>query len=464
MIGMPASTLDALLAAPATAWLAGALLGGAAVALLARTRLRALRDEPARLWQALGGGADRTPPPGPAGFRAVHDLAARQRDAATRSAQLQVRTAVAERQRLLCDTVLGNLQDGLLVIDATERVLYANTVARTVLQLGDREPASLAETTARFEIVEGVRSVLAADLARGVKSCRVEWQDGDHRAVFLIRAIGEAKLAGNRPAQVVVLEDWTAEERSARAKSEFIYSVSHELKTPLTAIQASLELAAENDGLDPADRDKLVRVSYDESVRLSRMVAELLDLARIEAGITEFKRDTVNVRDLLVGLQAMHQSLADRKGIALKWTVSDYLGDLVGDGNLLRQALVNVIGNAVKYTKQGGEVSLSARLEGHELVTRVRDTGIGIAPEDIGRVFEKFFRAQSAQQSNLPGTGLGLPMARYIIERHRGRIELSSELGVGTEFRIYLPASAADQDEEGASTLVSVDGAAERGP
>ncbi|MBL8754925.1 MAG: PAS domain-containing sensor histidine kinase, partial [Planctomycetes bacterium] len=244
-------------------------------------------------------------------------------------------------------------------------------------------------------------------------------------------------------------------------KSEFIYSVSHELKTPLTAIQASLELAAENDGLDPADRDKLVRVSYDESVRLSQMVVELLDLARIEAGITEFKRDTVNVRELLVGLQAMHQSLAERKRITLKWTVSDYLGDLVGDARLLRQALVNVVGNAVKYTKDGGEVSLTARLEGHELVTRVRDTGIGIAPEDVGRVFEKFFRAKSAQQSNLPGTGLGLPMARYIVERHRGRIEVASELGVGTEFRIYLPASTADQDEEGAATLVSVDGAAE---
>jgi signal transduction histidine kinase len=437
--------LDAVLAFPGTPWLGGAVLGGAI----------------ARLWRSLGGDAEQAPPPGRAGIAAVHELAERQRAAALRSTQLQLRTVAAEQQRLLCDTVLGNLQDGLVVIDATERVLYANAVARRVLQLGERELPALQECGARFEIVEGVRAVLAADLARGVKSCRVESQDGDRKTVFLIRAIAEAKLAGNRAAQVVVLEDWTAEERSARAKSEFIYSVSHELKTPLTAIQASLELAAENDGLDPADRDKLVRVSYDESVRLSQMVAELLDLARIEAGITEFKRDTVNVRELLVGLQAMHQSLADKKRIVLKWTVSDYLGDLVGDARLLRQALVNVVGNALKYTKDGGEVALTARLEGHELVTRVRDSGIGIATEDLGRVFEKFFRAKSAQQSNLPGTGLGLPMARYIVERHRGRIEVSSELGVGTEFRIYLPASAADQDEEGTATLLSVDGAAE---
>jgi signal transduction histidine kinase len=277
----------------------------------------------------------------------------------------------------------------------------------------------------------------------------------------VIRAVAEAPIPGARPAQVVVLEDWTAEERAARAKSEFIYGVSHELKTPLTAIQASLELANEPDGLAPADRDKLVRVAYEESVRLSQMVAELLDLARIEAGLTEFKRETINMRELLQGLQAMHQSLADRKGIALKWAVSDYLGDLVGDARLLRQALVNIVGNALKYTKNGGEVALTARLEGQELVTRVRDTGIGIAAEDQARVFEKFFRAKSAEQSTIAGTGLGLPMARYIVERHRGRIELTSELGVGTEFRVYLPAATADQDEEGASTLVAVDAATE---
>jgi signal transduction histidine kinase len=258
-----------------------------------------------------------------------------------------------------------------------------------------------------------------------------------------------------------VLQDITKLRQAEQLKDDFLSLISHEFRTPLTAIQASLELAAEPAGLSTADRDQLIRVSHEESVRLSQMVAELLDLARIEAGITEFTRETVNMRDLLSGLQAMHGSLAERRGITLKWNISDYLGDLVGDGRLLRQALVNVVGNALKYTKSGGEVALTARLEGHELVTRVRDTGIGIAAEDLPRIFEKFFRAQSAQQSTIPGTGLGLPMARYIIERHRGRIEISSELGVGSEFRIYLPAATGETEATGATTLMAVDGAAE---
>jgi len=258
-----------------------------------------------------------------------------------------------------------------------------------------------------------------------------------------------------------VLEDWTAEERASRAKSEFIYGVSHELKTPLTAIQASLELANESEALSAEDRDKLIRVSYEESVRLSQMVAELLDLARVEAGITEFKREPVDMRELLQSLLALHQPLAVRKSVVLKWDVSDYLADLAGDTRLLRQAFVNIVGNAVKYTKAGGEVTLTARLEGTDLVTRVRDTGIGIAAEDQARVFEKFFRAKSAEQAAISGTGLGLPMARYIVERHRGRIEMSSELGVGSEFRVYLPTVSADPDDESASSLVSVDAATE---
>jgi signal transduction histidine kinase len=453
--------LQQLASSPWTWGVAGALAGVVVARRWGGADARPLGG----LWLALGG-RDACPT-GAAAWPAIQEQAQRQHEAAQRSQQLQLRTVAAELRLAITDSVLANLQDGIVVVDPTEQILFANTVAKRVLQLddlaarGDGAEPHLADAKARTEIVDGVRAVLAADLARSVKTCRIDLEENDQRFVYVIRAIAEAPVPGARAAQVVVLEDWTAEERAARAKSEFIYGVSHELKTPLTAIQASLELANEPEGLAAEDRDKLIRVSYEESVRLSQMVAELLDLARIEAGITEFKRETVNMRELLVNLQAIHQPLADRKSIGLAWTISDYLGDLVGDARLLRQALVNIVGNALKYTKSGGEVSLTARLEGHELVTRVRDTGIGIAPEDLGRIFEKFFRAKSAEQSTIPGTGLGLPMARYIVERHRGRIELSSELGVGTEFRVYLPASTAEQEEEGASTLLAVDGASE---
>jgi signal transduction histidine kinase len=431
-----------------------AVLAGVAGLAAGRWLNRRDRRPPPALLQALGqqpGDADGVDWPG-----ALHRLG-RLCEAARDAQQTGVALTAAQARLRIKDLVLTHLQDGLLVLDRTERVLFANAIARRLLGLPDGNGGTLAEAGARAEILAGVRSVVAADLARTVKSVRLEWQNEDSRSVYLVRAVAEVEIGDAQHAQLVVLEDWTAEERQARAKSEFIYSVSHELKTPLTAIQASLELANEPAGIEPADRDKLIQVSYEESVRLSEMVAELLDMARIEAGITEFKREPVDLRALFDSLHQVHQPLAERKSIALRWDISDYLPDLVGDARLLRQAMVNVLGNALKYTKAGGEVSLTARLEGAELVTRVRDTGIGIAPEDQSRVFEKFFRAKSAEQSTIQGTGLGLPMALYVVEHHQGRIELTSQIGVGTEFRIYLPALSGEQDDEQGSSLVAVD-------
>lgn len=452
MIPLP----NVLGAVPPWSW---AVFGAAAGAAVAAWWPRRDRRPLPSLWEALGKSPAELAGTADDPWLAALQHVARQREAAQRSQQLQLRTVAAEGHLQMTNAVLGALQDGIIVFDRTEQVLYANATARTVLQLEDRPNITLEQAGARFEIVEGIRSVLSADLARSVKTCRIEWEDGDRRHVYLIRSLDTPPSPATQHAQVIVLENWTAEERAARAKSEFIYGVSHELKTPLTAIQASLELANESEGLSAEDRDKLIRVSYEESLRLSQMVAELLDLARVEAGITEFKHEKVDMRELFQSLHALHQPLADRKQIVLRWDISDYLADLVGDARLLRQALVNIIGNALKYTKSGGEVSLTARLEGAELVARVRDTGIGIAAEDLPRIFEKFFRAKSAQQSTIQGTGLGLPMARYIVERHRGRIELSSELGVGTEFRVYLPVLTTETEDERAPSLMAVDGA-----
>lgn len=439
--------------------------------LAAALRRRAARLVPTRrghqgpralseLWQALG----RSPLDGTAAGQNAWDAALeqvrRQHEASLQSQELLLRTMIADEQLHLTHAALGALSDGVLVLDETETILYANPTARRVLQLGELGHPRLEQSAARFEIIEGIRAVLVADLARSVKTCRIECEGDDRRLVYLIRDLTPHDDEAPARARVIVLEDWTAEERASRAKSEFIYSVSHELKTPLTAIQASLELANEPEALSVEDREKLIRISYEESIRLSQMVAELLDLARIEAGLTEFRRDQVDMRELFQGLHELHGPVCDRKQVSLRWDISDYLADLSGDARLLRQAFVNVIGNAVKYTKAGGEVSVTARLQGAELLTTVRDTGIGIAEEDLPRIFEKFFRAKSAEQSTIQGTGLGLPMARFIVEKHQGRIELSSELGVGTEFRIFLPVVSMDAEDEGSSSLVAVDDSA----
>jgi signal transduction histidine kinase len=177
------------------------------------------------------------------------------------------------------------------------------------------------------------------------------------------------------------------------------------------------------------------------------MIQELLELARVESGITQVRRERVDVGALLEELRAALHPLAERKSIDLVWRVSPYTPALRGDRELLRQALVNLIGNAIKYTPEGGQVQLDAALEGEELVLAVRDNGIGIGPEDLPRIFDKFFRASQAKSSRIPGTGLGLPLARYLVESHGGRIEVESELGQGSTFRVRLPVLAAPEAE-----------------
>ncbi|MBK8974936.1 MAG: hypothetical protein IPM29_03340 [Planctomycetes bacterium] len=448
------AVLSALAELPAwSAGLAGLLVG----LLLTRLRPRSDRQRVLALWTAL----DRPEPDlTEDSWTTALEQVARHRDLARESQRLQLRSSVLETRYRLAVSVLDSQQDGILVFDRSEQVLFSNATARRILGLGDQPNVCLEQADTRFEIVEGVRSVLGADLARTVKTRRIEWDHDGERFVYVIRSL---TLAGHEhvgAAQVVLLEDLTAAERESRAKSEFIYGVSHELKTPLTAIQASLEIVNDDDGLTPDERNQLIRSSYDEAMRLSHMVADLLDLARVEAGITEFKRESVAMDALFASLRELHETLAERKSVALHWDISDYLADMIGDPRLLRQALVNIIGNAIKYTKEGGEVTVTGRLEGSDLVIRVRDTGIGIAEQDLPRVFEKFFRAGNAEHSRIQGTGLGLPMARYIVERHHGRIEVTSEVGVGTEFAVYLPVSTGDVDGDGiGSTLLAVDAA-----
>jgi signal transduction histidine kinase len=408
-----------------------------------------------RLWAAIG-----KPPadvaPDAAWERAL-GVVEQQRDLARRTQRLLLNVNLLSAERTLLASVLDALGDGVVVLDRSERILYANTIGRRILSVEGVEQPTLEHAQANPEVRDAIRSVLKADLARNVKSRRVQWREGDVERSYVVRCVTRGSAEPSEH-DLLVLEDLTTEETNARAKSDFIYGVSHELKTPLTSIQASLEMLTEDEQLGDEERERLLDLSLAESHRLSRMVRELLDLARVEAGITEFKLTRVEMGTMLAGLHDLHRPLAERESISLTWDISDYLPAIVGDPNLLRQAFVNLVGNAVKYTRPGGAVAVQARLEGSELVVRIQDNGIGIAPADLPRIFDKFFRAGTAQ-ARAQGTGLGLPMARYIIERHRGRIEVSSTPDVGSEFVVYLPVVTADADADDVQTaLLSVDG------
>ena len=230
----------------------------------------------------------------------------------------------------------------------------------------------------------------------------------------------------------------TSIEATYQAQQRFVSDASHELRAPLTAIQGNLELIRRHPEMPPADRDEAVAEAEREAVRLTRLVADLLALARADAGVALQHRPV----DLdAVALDAFRgaRQLAREQELALD-TLEPI--QVIGDADRLKQLLLILLDNALKYTPSGGRVTLGLRqcVGGGEIT--VQDTGVGIAAEDLPRVFERFYRADPARSRDAGGTGLGLQIARWIVEQHRGAIHIDSVPGQGTTVTVSLPTQA----------------------
>jgi two-component system OmpR family sensor kinase len=221
-----------------------------------------------------------------------------------------------------------------------------------------------------------------------------------------------------------------------QAQSRFVSAASHEMRAPLTVIQANLELLHDRGAQVTApDRERAIREAWLETSRLSRLVADLLSLARADAGVP-LRRDRVELDRVLMTVfgEARHLAQGQRFEIAaLEPTI------IIGDADRLKQLLLNLVDNAVKYTPPSGRVSASLRQGDRHAEVIIRDTGIGISPKDLPHVFERFYRADPARSRDPGGTGLGLPIARWIVDQHGGTLELSSVAGHGVTAVVRLP-------------------------
>ncbi len=220
-----------------------------------------------------------------------------------------------------------------------------------------------------------------------------------------------------------------------RAQQRFISDASHELRAPLTAIQGNLELLRRHRAMPEAEREEALTEVERESTRLSRLVADLLVLARADAGVS-LKCCPVDL-DAVV-LEAYREARHLSQGQTLTLDPFEPAG-VEGDEDRLKQLLLILLDNAFKYTPATGRVTLGLHRRETDVEIVVRDTGVGIAPEDLPLVFERFYRADPARSRDPGGTGLGLPIAQWIVEQHDGTITLESELGQGTTATVLLP-------------------------
>ena len=232
---------------------------------------------------------------------------------------------------------------------------------------------------------------------------------------------------------------------SRSAQRDFVANVSHELKTPLTSIQGFAQALMDGTAEGPDARRQAAEVIYNEAGRMHRMALDLLDLARLDAGTAEFKRGPVDMLALLRSICDKFQPIALEAGVTLQMALPDTLPILHGDGDRLAQVFGNLVDNAIKFTPRGGSVTIRALQEAAELQVSVNDTGKGIPPDALPRIFDRFYRADSARAGgNTQGAGLGLAIAHEVVAAHGGRISVRSAEGRGTGFVVHLPLAKSD--------------------
>lgn len=231
---------------------------------------------------------------------------------------------------------------------------------------------------------------------------------------------------------------------SRQSQRDFVANVSHELKTPITSIQGFAQAILDGTAQSGAALKQAAQVIYDEAGRMHRLVVELLDLARLDAGASSLKRESVDMKELLQAVARKFGPLAAQAGVALNTELAE-LPILTADGDRLVQVFTNLTENAIKHTPQGGSVSIQAsRRDGAAQIT-VADSGPGIPPAEADRVFERFYQLDKARASGPGrGVGLGLPIARQIVEAHGGTLTLESHPGQGSQFIVRLPLGGAN--------------------
>jgi len=344
-----------------------------------------------------------------------------------------IRTLTEERN--LSSAILGSMVEGVAVVNASERVLFSNPSFASVLGLGSSpQPGSgLVEVVRQTELIEAVRKVLAGE-------ARVESEivTGTLRQHFFAATVAAVRTTQANGA-VVVLHDITDLRKLERVRRDFVANVSHEFRTPLTAIQGFSETLLGGAMNDPQNRDRFLGIILEHARRLARLTDDLLMLSKMDADRLELELRRLPVEQLVAGCVETAQPRAVEKDLRLSVNLDKKLPDIAGDRRRLTEVLQNLLDNAIQYTPAGGQIMVSAERHDGEVVFTVSDTGIGIPQADQPRIFERFYRVDVARSREVGGTGLGLSIAKHLMEAHGGRLWVESEVGQGSQFRFSVP-------------------------
>ena len=338
-------------------------------------------------------------------------------------------------ERNLSAAILGSMVEGVAVVNGSERLVFANPGFAEILDL-DVPPTSgsaLVEVVRQTELLEAVRQVLG-----GEPRVQSEIVTGTLRQHYFAITVAAVR-AGETSGAVVVLHDITELRRLERVRRDFVANVSHEFRTPLTAIQGFAETLLAGAIDDSQNRTRFLEIILEHSRRLARLTEDLLVLSKMDAERLELEVRRLSVSQLIESCLETAQRRALEKDLKISVEMAQKLPDIAGDRRRLAEVLQNLLDNAIQYTLPGGQIIVSAKTGEDEVVLTVSDTGIGIPKADQSRIFERFYRVDVARSREAGGTGLGLAIAKHLVEVHGGRLWVESEIGQGSQFHFSVP-------------------------
>jgi two-component system phosphate regulon sensor histidine kinase PhoR len=365
-------------------------------------------------------------------------------DAANRDLQIQSRVAEAEKHHT--EAIIFSISDAVVVTNRFDELVLANQAAEDLLG---------------FSLERGIRrnidGVLGDEtLVRLIREARSHGRGGmrktvehqmDHGGVartFNVTLSCVLTPAGEASGVVVVLHDITREKEISRMKTDFVSNVSHELKTPLASIKAYVEMLVDGEAEDAATQREFYEIIASETDRLGRLIDNILNISRIESGVVKVVREPMSLTVVVKEALDVAAPQARLKHIEISEALAPVYHQVEADRDMIYQAVLNLLSNAIKYTPQGRSVKVSVSVDERRQVAvcQVSDTGVGIPPDELPHIFDKFYRVRANSKEG-KGTGLGLTLTKHIIETvHDGKLFVTSEPGKGSTFAFELPVAA----------------------
>ncbi|WP_223421289.1 sensor histidine kinase [Tateyamaria pelophila] len=346
------------------------------------------------------------------------------------------------------DAMLASIPLPVLAIDSSERIMAANIDALTLIG-GQAVGMNYVTMLRQPALLDAIELTLQDGTAR---TARYLSNDGAQDTTYKVSCRAVPRVGRNGGAvAVLVFEDITHVEQAGQMRRDFVANVSHELRTPLTALMGFIETLRGPARNDPAASERFLDIMQGEAERMNRLVGDLMSLNRVESDERVRPTTVVSLVDVIESTVRTLLPLADEAGVAIELALGDDPARMHGDADQLKQVFTNLIENAIKYGGSGKRVTLTLTTSAREPAlrspgarVRVKDYGPGIDSVHLPRLTERFYRSDDHRSRALGGTGLGLAIVKHIINRHRGRLRVESELGQGATFTVLLPLLAQD--------------------